>query len=150
MKEYTFRRLNFYALKENFDFPDEHKNFPIRCVPETTIEDAVLYLKTGETFLRFPGAARAVAIAAADLVSREFGEDFYEVLNDPSLMNNNDPYFVKYSDAKDVYDEIIKQCARELINWKSERMQITERLLKEEYMLDARGLELLSRWKLKP
>ena len=114
------------------------------------MEDAVAYLKEGSNYLRFPGAARAVAIAAADFVSRSFGEDFYQVLDDGNLMNGNDPYFKRYTEDKKVYDEILRRVDVGNINWSSFRMGVTHRLLKEEYMLDEEGLRLLPRrdpWK---
>ena len=145
MKEYEYRRHTFYGLRGHESFEDEHKNFNITIHPDSTIEDAVTYLSDGTSYLRFPGAARAVAIAAADIIANNFKEDFFEVLNDPSLMNLNDPYFRTYSEDKQVYDEILKRISRTEINWDCERMQITQRLIYEEYMLDETGLEILKR-----
>ena len=143
MKEYEYRRNTFYFLRGHESFEDDHSNFPIIQVPETTVEDAVTYLTDGTSYLRFPGAARAVAIATADFVARNFNEDFYKVLNDPNLMHNNDPYFRTYQEEKSIYDEILKICPRDKITWSSERMGITGRLIREEYMLDDEGLKLL-------
>ncbi len=64
MKEYTYRRISFYALHGQDDFEDEHKNFKMVVDESTVIADAITYLKDGTSYLRFPGAARAVAIAA--------------------------------------------------------------------------------------
>jgi hypothetical protein len=144
MKEYEYRRTNFYTLQSSFNFEDEHKNFDIIIDEENVVEDAVKYLLDGSTYLKFPGAARAVAYAAADLIAQEFGENFFEVLNDPNLMHGNDPYFKTYEEDKEVYNEIVQRISH--INWDSERMTITKRLLMEEYMLDKKGLEMLERW----
>jgi hypothetical protein len=143
MKEYEYRRTTFYSLRGHESFEDDHSNFPIIQTPETTIEDAVIYLTDGTSYLRFPGAARAVAIATADFIARNFNEDFYEVLNDPNLMHKNDPYFRTYEEEKSVYDEILKKCPPNKINWGSERMCITGRLIREEYLMDDEGLGLL-------
>ena len=145
MKEYQFRRMTFYGLRGHEHFEDEHKNFDITLDEATVVQDAVTYLTNGTSYLRFPGAARAVAIAAADIISREFSEDFLTVLNDPNLMNSNDPYYRPYEKEQFVYDEILKTIPREKINWKCERMRITQRLILEEYMLDPEGLKLLDR-----
>lgn len=145
MKEYQFRRMTFYGLRGHEHFEDEHKNFDITFDEATVVQDAVTYLTDGTSYLRFPGAARAVAIAAADIISREFSEDFLTVLNDPNLMNSNDPYYRPYEKEQFVYDEILKTIPREKINWKCERMRITQRLILEEYMLDPEGLKLLDR-----
>ncbi|MFP5387155.1 MAG: hypothetical protein ACLGHN_13835 [Bacteriovoracia bacterium] len=143
MKDYEYRRTTFYTLRGHESFEDDHSNFPIIQSPETTVEDAVVYLTDGSSYLRFPGAARAVAVATADFIARNFNEDFYEVLNDPNLMHRNDPYFRTYEEDKTVYDEILKRCPRETINWESERMGITGRLIREEYLLDDEGLKVL-------
>lgn len=145
MKEYTYRRISFYALHGQEDFEDEHKNFNMVIDESTVVLDAVTYLKDGTSYLRFPGAARAVAIAVADFIARNFGENFFEVLNDKNLMNMNDPYFATYDDDKETYDAILQYVPLNQINWKSERMQITERLIIQEYMLDEEGLRNLPR-----
>ncbi len=145
MKDYEFRRTTFYALKGHEAFEDEHKNFDIVLDHNTIVADAVTYLTDGTSYLRFPGAARAVAIAVADIIARNFREDFYEVLNDPNLMHNNDPYFLRYEEAKETYDAILKMIPRDKINWNCERMKISERLILQEYMLDEEGQSLLPR-----
>lgn len=145
MKEYEFRRSVFYRLHSDTSFEDEHKNFQIIFDESTVVEDAITYLRDGTSYLRFPGAPRAVAIAVADFVARNFQEDFYEVLSNPSLMHGNDPYFRTYPEDKETYDKILKTIPRERINWNSHRMGITGRLIAQEYMLDEEGLILLER-----
>lgn len=149
MTEYEYRRTVFYQLNADREFPDNHKNFDITIHEDTVVEDAVAYLTLGTSHTRFPGAARAVAIATADFLNKSFGVDFYEALNDPNLMHGNDPYFKPYSEDKGIYDAIITWIPRKYFRWETERMQITLNLLKEEYMLDEEGLTLLPRseWK---
>lgn len=125
------------------EFPDNHENFDIVEAAQTVVEDAVDYLVTGGSYTRFPGAARAVAVATADFVSRKFKEDFFEVLSEKDLMHGNDPYFKTYNQDQEVYDQILQRVPLEKINWSSDRMQITKRLLLEEYLLDRPGLEIL-------
>lgn len=145
MKEYEYRRTVFYQMHGHERFEDEHQNFNYSIENETVVQDAVTYLLDGTSYLRFPGAARAVAIAVADFISREFGEDFYTTLNQASLMNHNDPFFKTYQEEKDTYDAILKDVPREKIVWDSPRMAITQRLIREEYMLDENGLQILPR-----
>lgn len=145
MKEYEYRRTVFYQLHGHESFEDEHQNFEYTIENETVVQDAVTYLLDGSSYLRFPGAARAVAIAVADLISREFGEDFFETLNQSSLMNNNDPFFKTYKEDQKTYDAILEKVPREKIVWDSPRMAITHRLIREEYMLDDSGLQTLPR-----
>lgn len=147
MKEYEYRRNVFYGIHGHEDFEDEHSNFNYTIENDSVVEDGVTYLLDGTSYLRFPGAARAVAIAVADIISREFNEDFYEVLNDKSLMHFNDPFFKTYNEDKEVYDKILNKIPRNSIVWNSHRMGITERLIRQEYMLDESGLEVLPREK---
>ncbi len=145
MKEYEYRRTVFYQLRGHENFEDEHKNFNYTIEPHSVIEDAVTYLLDGSSYLRFPGAARAVAIAVADLIAREFNEDFFTVLNQKDLMNGNDPFFKTYDEDRSTYDAILTSVPRNKIIWDSPRMSITERLIREEYMLDHHGLQTLPR-----
>ena len=146
MKEYTYRRTVFYQLHANHDWQDDHDNFDIKIRPDNSnvVEDAVSYLKTGEPHTHFPGAARAVAVAAAYLVAENFNENFYDVLNDKNLMHDNDPYFLPYSEDKETYDKIIEKVGND-INWDSFRMGLTKKLILEEYLLDEKGLDFMSR-----
>ncbi len=149
MTEYEYRRAVFYALNPGDEFPDNHKNFDITLHPETVVDDAVAYLTEGTRHTRFPGAARAVAIATAQVLSREFGIDFHTALQDPNLMNGNDPYYKTYFEDKVTYDLILQRVNRDELNWQTPRMQITYNLLLQEYMLDDEGVKLLPRsiWK---
>lgn len=143
MKHYTYRRHTFYHLSGHESFEDEHKNFEIKDREASVVEDAVVYLTDGSSYLNFPGAARAVAIATADFISRNFNEDFHEVLSDKSLMHGNDPYFKTYLEDKDIYDAILSKLPRQEIDWSNYRMSVTHRLIKAEYLLDEKGLEIL-------
>lgn len=143
--EHKYRQQVFYQLHGHESFPDEHKNFDISIHEDTIVEDAVAYLRLGQSHTRFPGAARAVAIATADFLNHNFGVDFYEALNDPTLMNGNDPYFKTYDQDKGIYDAIIAWLPRKYIDWTTYRMSITKQLLMQEYMLDEDGLRILPR-----
>ena len=148
MKEYEYRRKTFYSLQDGFDFPDELVKFPVidneeTNIPENMVKDGVQYLIDGTTYLRFPGVARATAIAVAQIIVENFGEEFFEVLNDKDLMNGFDPYFKTYGEDKEVYDAILSVVSPNEINWNSERMQITQKLVLEEYMLDEKGRSIL-------
>ena len=149
MKESTYRRQQFYALNPNTNWEDSHDNFEITEYdnPELIVEHAIRYFTTGDSYRCFPGAARAVAICSAYLVSRFFGEDFYSTLDDPNLMNGNDKYFKPYSEDKAIYDEIIAKMPKEL-DFSNYRMSLTERFITQEYMMDSDGLTLIPRTQL--
>lgn len=64
----------------------------------------------------YPGKSRIVAIIYATLLEKVYGEDFYEVLDDPNLLYGQDEFFATYSDDKETYDEILLGL-EEIPNW---------------------------------
>lgn len=57
----------------------------------------------------YPAKSYFVAICYATWISYDFGEDFYDLLNDPLLLAGNDPYFKTYQDDSETYNAIIDQ-----------------------------------------
>ena len=55
-----------------------------------------------------PSKSRVVAIIYATMISRDYGLDFMEVLNDPRLLEG-DPFFATYDEDKFGYDLIISE-----------------------------------------
>lgn len=146
MKESTYRRKQYYALNPEQNWEDSHENFEIieEYDRDAVVHHATRYFSHGDTYRYFPGAARAVAVCVAYLVHRHFGEDFYETLDDPDLMNGNDKYFKTYSEDREVYDRIIEQMPEEL-DFSNYRMSLTYNIVMKEYMLDKEGLKLIPR-----
>lgn len=72
------------------------------------IEYAVSYFSEECKELSYPAKSYCVAIIYSHLLNFYFGEDFYEVLNDPDLLNSNDDFFRPYGDVKSLYDHILK------------------------------------------
>lgn len=69
---------------------------------------ALRYFKESDIGWLYPGKSYTVGILYAKWISEDFGEDFYEVLDDPDLLFGNDPYFVPYSKDKETYDKILE------------------------------------------
>ena len=46
-------------------------------------------------------------ICYAKWIERDYGDNFYELLNDPMLLYNNDDYFEVYDKVPHIYDKII-------------------------------------------
>lgn len=76
---------------------------------DSIVKRAVEYPVVQTATLYYPGKSYAVAIIFAYLLEKEFGEDFYKVLDDPDLLHGNDPYHVRYSEDKVTYDKIIEK-----------------------------------------
>jgi len=105
MKEWKIRQDIFHRLNKNHD--DDLKLHNI-VIDDNIVESSIKYFTTTELGWVYPAKSYVVGICYARWISKYFGENFYEVLNDPSLLFNNDPYFVTYENGKDIYDGILK------------------------------------------
>lgn len=99
VRQEVYRRLNDITT-------DDLNKVDILWQPDTIVEDALRHWEEEVENWIYPGKSYFVAICYAHWISEDFKEDFYEVLNDPDLLPD-DPYFVPYSQAKDIYDEIL-------------------------------------------
>lgn len=52
----------------------------------------------------YPSKSYVVAFCYAYWISRDFGEDFWQLLNDPDLLYGNDPYYKTFNESPEVYD----------------------------------------------
>jgi hypothetical protein len=106
--EWKVNQEVYHRINSSFD--DDLKNFDIKEVDGTDIINyAVDYFTNDKAGWIYPSKSYVVAICYAKWLSKEFGEQFYSVLDDPDLLYGNDPYFLPYSESKEIYNEIIKQ-----------------------------------------
>jgi hypothetical protein len=103
--EWKIRQEIFHRLNTNHD--DDLKLHNI-VIDDNIVESSIKYFTTTELGWVYPAKSYVVGICYARWISKYFGENFYEVLNDSSLLFNNDPYFVTYENDKDIYDGILK------------------------------------------
>jgi len=109
--EHKIRQEIFYRLNSKFD--DDLSNFEIKLVEGDEIaEKAIEYFHNTATGWVYPSKSYVVGICYARWISDIWGHDFYELLNDPGLLYNNDPYFVTYSESKQIYDKIIAEVGK--------------------------------------
>lgn len=81
----------------------------------------------------YPAKSYIVAICYAQWISMDFSEDFYELLDSEDLLYGNDPYFVRYSDDKELYDKTIEKFGRDLPN--KGVIPHIRKFYKEEFMI---------------
>ena len=74
---------------------------------EVIIKNAILHFNEKVDEWLYPAKSYVVAICYAHWISRDFDEDFYDLLNDPMLLAGNDPYFKTYENSKEIYDRIL-------------------------------------------
>ena len=107
MKDWKVCRQAYHLTTS--EYADDLNQVDIVLRPDHTVEDALRHFREYVDQWIYPGKSFAVAICYATWLVRDYGEDFYQVLDDSDLMYGNDPYFVPYSQAKDTYDAIIDQ-----------------------------------------
>lgn len=101
IKQEIFHRLN----KEHTD--DLNKVEITECTPAQTLDYAIEYFTNDQLGWVYPAKSYVVAICYSMWLTRYFGGNFWDYLNDPDLLYNNDPYYVPYNDDKETYDSIV-------------------------------------------
>jgi len=105
-KEWKIRQALYHKLNQNYS--DDLKNFDIQ-LSSNIIENAILYFQTTDMPFIYPSKSYVVAICYAYWLSKDFNENFYDLLNDKSLLYNNDPHFKPYNEDKITYDCILNK-----------------------------------------
>jgi len=106
MKDWKARQAAYHLA--NTEFKDDLNDVDI-TVSDDIVDDAVMHFYEEVDEWIYPAKSYVVAICYATWLSEDYGEDFYEVLDDPELLFNNDPYFVPYSEDEGTYDAILRQ-----------------------------------------
>lgn len=107
MKEWKIRQYVYHST--NSDYTDDLNKVDIIYNENDIVQDALLHFTQHVENWLYPAKSYFVAICYAYWLSKDYGEDFYEVLNDPELLYNNDPYFKTYSQDPETYDTILDQ-----------------------------------------
>lgn len=105
-KEWKIRQALYHKL--NSDYTDDLKKIKIE-ISRDVVENAIRYFYNADMPFIYPSKSYVVAICYAYWLSKDFGEDFYELLNDRDLLYGNDPYFKTYEEDTKTYDEILKK-----------------------------------------
>jgi hypothetical protein len=105
-QEWKIRQALYHKLNKNHK--DDLKNFDIQ-ISDNIVENAIKYFQLSNMPFIYPSKSYVVAICYAHWLSKDFNENFYDLLNDESLLYNNDPYFKPYIKDKLTYDCILKE-----------------------------------------
>ena len=106
MKDWKARQAAFHAVTE--DFKDDLNDVDV-VISDDIVADAVMHFEEKVDEWIYPAKSYVVAICYAKWLEQDFGEDFYEVLDDPDLLYGNDPYFVPYSNDEGTYNAILEE-----------------------------------------
>lgn len=108
MKEWQILQEIYHRLNKETDFRDDLSKVDI-TMTDDVVADAVRHFYERVDRWIYPSKSYFVAICYAYWIHHDFGDDFYEILNDPLLLYGNDPYFVPYNEDRVTYDQIIEQ-----------------------------------------
>ena len=106
IKEWKTRQALYHKL--NNEHIDDLNKIKVEFSKDI-IENAVKYFYDKDMGFVYPSKSYVVAICYAHWLSKDFKEDFIELLNDKNLLYGNDPYFKTYDEDTYTYDEILKK-----------------------------------------
>ena len=136
MKEWKIRQQIYNDIIVITDFAEDY-DVPI-FIDDTSeqhiINHIVDYFTIPVAELIFPAKSYAVAIIYAKLITHYFNEDFYEILNDPTLLYENDKYFMPYMKAQNIYDQALSQIPNDL-NIELPQIQATINFFEDEFFI---------------
>jgi hypothetical protein len=76
---------------------------------DNVIDNAIKYFYDKNMPFVYPSKSYVVAICYAYWLSKDFNENFYELLNDKNLLYGNDPYFKTYKQDINTYDNVLNK-----------------------------------------
>ena len=94
---------------------DDTKNYEI-VISNELVDNALFYLKEKSNISIYPAKSYIVAIIYATMINKIYGDDIYEVLNDPDLFLGQDPHYRTYSEDSSTYDQIFSKL-KDMDNW---------------------------------
>ena len=113
MKEWKmWQQLYNSLVTDHSDAGHKHE----REIHKEKVNNALFYIQQKADYGIYPGKSYMVAIIYSTILEKVYGEDFYEVLDDPDLLFGQDDYFVPYSQDKETYDEILSRLGL-IPNW---------------------------------
>ena len=104
MKDWKIRQELYHRL--NVVHEDDLSKFNIEK-SDDIVNNAIRYFNEKDIGWIYPAKSYAVAICYAWWLSKDYEENFYELLDDKDLLYGNDPYFRHYSADKDTYSKIL-------------------------------------------
>ena len=106
MNEWKVRQEVFHRLNKVHDDDLNDKDV---ILSNDIINNAVLYFTDTNIGWVYPAKSYMVGICYARWLSDEFGDTPFYYLNDPMLLYGNDPYFVQYESASEIYNNILEK-----------------------------------------
>jgi len=106
IKEWKIKQELYHRMIT--DYTDDLNKLPVEFSNDV-VENAVKYFYNKDMPFIYPSKSYVVAICYAYWLSKDFNENFYELLNDCDLLYGNDPHFKIYNEDMNTYDRILKE-----------------------------------------
>ena len=105
-QDWKIRQEIYHRL--HTDYTDDLNKVKIsECPDSQTLDYAIEYFTNDKLGWVYPAKSYVVGICYALWLTKDFGGNFWEYLNDPDLLYRNDPYFVPYDEDKKTYDKSV-------------------------------------------
>jgi len=105
-KEWKIRQELYHRIIT--EHGDDLNKLPVEFSNDV-VENAIRYFYNKDMPFIYPSKSYVVAICYAYWLSKDFNEDFFELLNDKDLLYGNDPYFKTYDTDTKTYDDILNK-----------------------------------------
>jgi len=133
MKNYKDLQHLYHCTMQTTDYIDN--NDIIYVSRQNLPERIIAYFNIEVTQLEYPAKSYAVAIIYAKLLEKYFDEDFYQALNDPDLLYNNDRFFVPYKEDQVMYDHVLSQISLNFNGWLPTQVHKTIKFFEKEFFI---------------
>ena len=107
MQEWKIRQFVYHSTADSYI--DDLNHIEYTYSEDNVVEEAVIHFTQRVEKFLYPAKSYFVAICYAHWIAEQYGGDFYDLLNDPDLLYDNDPYFKTYDQDKQTYDEILSR-----------------------------------------
>ncbi len=118
MKEWKLRQQIFSRIFSDKNLGDNLDEQVIieEFDQESILKRALEYPFSNNAICHYPGKSFAIAIIFSLLLEKHFGDSRFSYLSDPNLFMGEDPYFIPYTDSRDLYDKILESFPVESID----------------------------------
>ena len=108
MKEWKLKQEVYHRLNTTHKDTLVDKEISLIWEEKDIVDWAIRHWNEKVDRFVYPAKSYCVAICYAKWIERDYGDKFYDLLNDEALLYSNDPYFETYKNSKEIYDPIIK------------------------------------------
>ena len=107
MKEWKLKQEVYHRLNPTHSDMLMDKEISLIWDEQETVRFAIKHWHERVDKFIYPAKSYCVAVCYAKWIERDYGDNFWDLLNDPNLLYSNDPYFEVYKDKKHIYNPII-------------------------------------------